>query len=86
MEKIEPKVAAIIKEYGDDIVRFGFSEETKWFLQGYSMFMPIAGIPEKEMKGILSKEQWDCLAGTQEYANGMSNWENVKQNHDQRNR
>jgi hypothetical protein len=48
------------------------------------MFLPFAGIPEKEMKELLTKEQWESWTGCNEFNNAQNYWENIKRMHDQR--
>jgi hypothetical protein len=83
-DKLRPKVEQLLKEYDQDIGRMFTYYGGGWHMQHYLQFMPFAGIPEKELKEILSKEQWDSWAGTHEFSNANSYWENVKRNHDQR--
>ena len=83
LDKLKPILSRMMTDYSDDI-RATFSSSMSWYLQRYYMFLPFAGIPEKEMKEILSKEQWETWIGCQEYANANSFWENIKRMHDQR--
>jgi hypothetical protein len=83
--KLEPKLMHFMKEYGPDIARmFSPNNSTAWFMQTYSMFMPFASIPEKELEAILTKEQRERLKGSNEFSNATNYWENVQQNHAQR--
>jgi hypothetical protein len=83
LEKLRPMLAKMMSDYGEDI-RSMFSSSMNWYLQRYYMFLPFAGIPEKEMKEILTKEQWETWTTCQEFSNANSFWENVKRMHDQR--
>lgn len=84
-EKLEPIIAGILKDYSPEIANnFSSSNDTPWYLQYYSMFMPFAGVPEKDFKAILTKEQWDRWTGSNECSNSANYWENIQQNHEQR--
>ena len=80
--KLEPVLAQIVKDYSQDIENY-FSNTTPWYLQTYSTLLPVAGVPEKELKTILSKSQWDRWSG-EDLANAMNYWENIEQNHKSR--
>ncbi len=79
--KLEPVVTKNVTEYRVDIENY-FSNSTPWHLQSYSTLIPVAGVPEKDMKTLLSKEQWNRWA--EAYGDTLSYWTNVKENHDRR--
>jgi hypothetical protein len=81
--KLEPMVTKVLAEYGPDIGSY-FASNGLWYLQGYSMYLPIAGIPEKDLEGLLSKEQLESWNGSEERGNAGSYWTNIAQNHAQR--
>ena len=84
-EKLESAILTLLTEYREDMTRFTSSYNgTLWYLQSYQCFMPLCGIPEKEMKEILSMEQWDEWTGSEQYTNAVNNWENIKNNREQR--
>lgn len=84
-DKLEPMMQKIITEYTDEIgTFFSFSEGSAWYLQNYTRFMPLAGIPEEELKALLGKEQWDRWTTTEEFANAKNYWNNIRQNHQNR--
>lgn len=78
-EKLEPKILKLVKEYGEDIQEY-FSGQAPWYLQYYSTLLPLAGIPEKELKTILSKSQWDDFAADG-LGNALSYWSGIEANH-----
>jgi hypothetical protein len=75
--KLRPMIAKIFKKYGD---RFGgyFTGETPWFLQGYYMFMPVAGIDEKELATVLTKDQVDRWNGSEVHGQAAMYWQNIR--------
>lgn len=84
-KKLEPIIEGIVKDYTPDIKNyFSSSDGTPWFLQYYSLFFPFAGVPEKDFKAILTKDQWERWTGSQEYANSGNQWESLRQNHENR--
>jgi hypothetical protein len=83
--KLEPLITSFMKDYGPDIATmFSPANTSPWFLQSYSMFIPFAGISEKELKAVLGKEQWDRWAGSNEFSNTSNYWENIRGNHERR--
>jgi hypothetical protein len=48
------------------------------------MFLPMIGVPQTDMKAILTKEQWDRWSSSMVFAQGNSNWQNLQQMHKQR--
>ncbi|MCB1207772.1 MAG: hypothetical protein KDK97_00530 [Verrucomicrobiales bacterium] len=75
-KQLQPKVSAIIKEYGPDIARY-FS--SPWYLQSYSVLIPLAGVPEAEMKTVLQEGQLDVWK-EREFNRINSYWSNIEQN------
>ncbi len=83
--KLEPQIAKMVKDYGPDIgSMFSSSYSNIWYLQSYSMFLPVMAVPEKELKGILTKEQWELWTGGVEFGNTTNYWENVQRLHTSR--
>ena len=83
--KLEPIIAGNVKTYTPDIesmfsAAFGYS----WFLQSYSVFIPVVAVPEAEMKAILNGEQWESFSANPEIENSRNYWENVQSRHQQR--
>jgi hypothetical protein len=81
--KLEPVIAAAVKDYAPDIGMM-FSSSNPWYLQSYSMFVPFAAVPEKDLKAMLSKEQWERWNGSEEMSSTNNYWENVQRYHTQR--
>ena len=79
--RLETLLEKAIEDYGQDIDRV-FS--SPWYQERYSMFLPFAFVPEKEMKAILTPDQWDRWTGSQEFANTSNYSRNIEQIHDQR--
>jgi hypothetical protein len=83
--KLQSGVAQILEDYREDFGGYFSSDDSsRWYLQTYSMFMPIAGIPEGELKATLSKEQWESWATSNEHSNATQYWQNVKENRERR--
>ena len=84
-EKLEPIIAGKAREYAPDIEgMFSSSYPYTWFLQSYTMFIPIVAVGEAEMKAILTTTQWDNWSSGPELENTNNYWENVKSRHDER--
>jgi hypothetical protein len=83
--QLTPRVATMLKEYAPDIASmFSYSNGFTWYLASHSMFLPIAAVPETEMKALLSKEQWERWTGSQEFGNLTNYWENIQRIHTNR--
>ncbi len=80
-DKLGPLLHTAMKDYGPDIDRM-FS--SPWYEERYSMFIPLAFVPEKDFKAVLTQEQWDTWVGSPEYANSANYSQNVVRMHDQR--
>jgi hypothetical protein len=81
--KLEPLVEKIESEYSADFGRF-FANSQLWFLQSFVTYLPLAGIPENDMKAILTKDQWERWTETNEFANATNYWNMINQNHQPR--
>jgi hypothetical protein len=82
--KLEPLVMQIQKDYSEDLGRYyQAAEGTAWYLQTYTMFLPVVGIPEKDMKALLTEDQWDRWSGSNLFMNASMNWQNIQQMHQQ---
>ena len=83
--KLEPVIAAKAREYAPDIESmFSSAYPYTWFLQSYTMFIPIVAVGEVQMKAILTTTQWDNWSASPELQNTNNYWENVKSRHDER--
>jgi hypothetical protein len=83
-EKLLAALGKVLEDYGPDIDGYFSHSSGGWFYQTYQMFSPFHGVPEAELKAILSKEQWEGLSGSQEFGNGDSYWSSIKSLHDRR--
>ncbi len=82
LQKLEPFVIADLREFEPDI-QSNFSG-SPWYLQDYSMDIPISAIPKPALKAILTKEQYGQWTSSADFANSLSNWVGVQEQHDQR--
>ena len=78
--KLEPQVQKVLAEYQPDLERY---MSTNWFLQYYYAMVPVAGVPEKEMQGILTPQQWK-LCKDRDLPDAMQYWEGIENNHKNR--
>jgi hypothetical protein len=81
--KIAPLLVTSVNEYSQDFGNF-FAYSSRWYFQGYYMFLPVAGIPEKDFKAILTKDQWDRWTRSSEFSNVSNFWTMVDRNHQAR--
>jgi hypothetical protein len=79
-DRIETAIQKVLADYLPDIERY---MSIQWFLQYYYALVPLAGVADKEMKEILTPEQWK-LCKERDLPDAMQYWEGVKNNHDQR--
>ncbi len=83
--KLNPIVAGTVKDYAPDIESmFSSSYPYSWYLQSYTMFIPVAAIPEADLKAILGGELWKSWTEGPEMENTNNYWENVQSRHGQR--
>lgn len=82
-DTLAPRIAQIIHEYLPDIEQEFSYYRDSWHLQSYYVLTPLAGIPEAELKSVLSAEQWTQFQ-ERDLPNAMSRWNDVKQYHDRR--
>ena len=82
--KFEPLLSAHLKEYEPELRNMFAQGNNGWFLMGYYMLTPVAGMGEKELRKILTDGQWKALSGSQQFSNGARYWENIEQSHKQR--
>ena len=82
-EKLQPPLQAVMRDYSLDIRRmFGYSPgNTPWYFQSYTMFLPLMGVPEDELKTILGKDRWEHWNTSVEHNNGVNYWQNIQQYH-----
>ena len=81
--KFEPIISGIIKEYGPSISRmFSNAYTYPWYVQQYYAPIPFAGVPEKDFKAILSKEQIEHWTASNVGSNSANWWSNIKSNHE----
>jgi hypothetical protein len=80
-DKLEPLLAAVVKEYWIDYQR-SFSG-SNYAIYPYYLPVMLSGIPESDRKAVLTPEQLKQFDGDgQNRYNGW--WENMKRQHDQR--
>ena len=60
---------------------FGNPNMAKWYMQPYSIFIPLAAVPEKDLKDTLGSERWERWTGNPEFANSRNYWSNIQQMH-----
>ena len=70
-----------MKDYSPDIDKM-FS--SPWYEERFSMFIPLAFVPDKDFKAILTPQQWDSWIASPEYANSSNYSQNVVRMHQQR--
>ncbi|WP_050023508.1 hypothetical protein [Verrucomicrobium sp. BvORR034] len=84
-EALKTRLAAVIRDYQPDLATyFSGSEGVPWYLQYYSMLIPIVGVTEKDLKTIITPGQWDAWSKSNEFNNCMSYWSGIEQNHNSR--
>lgn len=82
-DTLAPRIGQIIHEYLADIEQEFSYYRDSWHLQSYYVLTPLAGIPEVELKSVLSADQWTQFQ-ERDLPNAMSRWNDVKQYHDRR--
>ncbi|HEX8313119.1 MAG TPA: hypothetical protein VF614_17470, partial [Chthoniobacteraceae bacterium] len=83
-EKLHGRLTEILDDYATEIGTYLSHSYGPWYYQSYYRFTPVHGIPEAEMKSILTKEQWQVLTGSEGFSNGASYWESIKRQNENR--
>ena len=73
--KLEPMIGNVLIKYTPGIGSF-FSNNA-WYLESFYMYLPVAGIPGKDLEALLSKDQLDHWNGSQMHAIASSYWTNI---------
>jgi hypothetical protein len=77
--KLEPLIAGFVHDDAADISQmFSPFNPSPWYLEGMYTLMPFAGVPDKDMKAILTKEQLDRWHGSPECTNATNLWQNMQ--------
>jgi hypothetical protein len=79
--KLQPMIARIFKKYSSHFAsyfRYFQGGDAPWYLEGYSMFIPLAGIEDKELATVLTKDQIDRWIGSNFHGQAAMYWQNIK--------
>ncbi|MCB1063412.1 MAG: hypothetical protein KDN20_10895 [Verrucomicrobiae bacterium] len=80
---LRAKLTTAVQTYGPDIESYFTSWSSPWYLQYYSIGLPLMGIPEKELKELLSKDQF-TIWEQQFQGNAANYWDSIESRHKQR--
>jgi hypothetical protein len=75
--RLEPMVANILTKYAGGIGSF-FSS-SNWYLENFYMYLPVAGIPDKDLHALLTQDQLDSWNRSQVHSIALSYWGNIAQ-------
>jgi hypothetical protein len=76
--KMEPMIGSVLSKYAQGIGSF-FSDNS-WYLETFYMYLPVAGIPDKDLQSLLNKEQLHRWNASQQRSVASSYWTNIVQN------
>ncbi|HEX8295644.1 MAG TPA: hypothetical protein VF593_05055, partial [Chthoniobacteraceae bacterium] len=77
--RLELALGKVMTDFGPEITSaFSSSSTTPWYLQYYRL-LPIVGVPEPELKAMLSKEQMERWTSSSEYSNSSGLWTNIQE-------
>lgn len=79
-QSIRGRLVEVLKEYLPDMHMY---MSDTWYLQYYSVVMPLAGIPEKELKTILQPSQWKAFEA-ELFPRSQQYWSGIEEYHNQR--
>jgi hypothetical protein len=78
--KLQPLIAGVINDYSQGITQvFSGMNGVPWYMGGPYVLIPFAGLDDKDLKAILTKDQIDMWTGSQDYANATNLWQVVRQ-------
>jgi hypothetical protein len=85
-DKLRPLLESVMHEYGADIDQmFGYTPANMpWYFQGYTMFLPLMGIPADRLQTLLGADAWHRFTVGAEYTNCVNYWQSVEQIHTRR--
>ena len=75
-DKIQGVIGKLVDKYHDRLGGF-FMGDTPWYLESFYMFIPVAGIPDKDLKGLLTKEQLEKWNGSPLHSEAAMMWGNI---------
>jgi hypothetical protein len=79
-KSLEPLIKRVVNDYTPDLNGW-FS--SPWYLYSYYVFVPMAGVPEKELEKVLGPSRMKQVKNTV-LPRGQEYWDNIKEQHDQR--
>jgi hypothetical protein len=83
--KLQPVIAGLVHDYSPEIAQvFSGFNGVPWYMGGGYTLMPFAGVPDKDLKSILTKQQYASWTGSSDFANSTNLWQIVNQVHNQR--
>ncbi len=82
--KLQDLVSWFIDEYAPDMQGWYVFGDGTWYQRSYLEFLPVAGLPEKDLKAILTEEQWARWTTSSECEMVTNYWTNVQRRHDRR--
>ena len=78
--KLHPLVANVLADYSPGIAQvFSGMNGMVWYLGGPYVLIPLAGVDDKDLNAVLTKDQVDLWTGSQDFANANNLWQVVKQ-------
>ena len=84
-DKLQTIVTGLVREYEPEFVNSSSNSSAgQWYLEYYTLLVPVAGVPEKDMASILTKEQFEKWKLTDECINGADRWPSIQEMHTQR--
>ncbi len=78
-EKMRPMITTLVKKYNDRMGGFFSGGGDPWYFIGFYMFMPVAGIQDKDLSAVLTKDQIDHWKGSNVYGQASMYWHNISQ-------
>ena len=79
-KNLEPLIKRIVNDYTPDLNGW-FS--SPWYLYSYYVFVPLAGVPEKDLEKVLGPTRMKQVKNTV-LPRGQEYWDSIKEQHDQR--
>jgi hypothetical protein len=81
--KLEPMVTGILDQYRQEIENFMSNMPGTWMMGNFTALVPVAGIPEKDLKAMLSGDQWNRWKASQVSTIATMYWSSVATMHQQ---
>jgi len=81
---LEPLLFHAVKSHRPDIESMFNYGDSRWYLSSHTLFIPLAAVPEAELKVVVGPAVWAAWQKSPEFGNLSNYWEHVQRMHQNR--